>query len=333
MFNLKTHALLSILLLSVGSAAQALTLSVNCGSKEGLNSIGAAIKLIQRAGALEPHTINVSGDCNENILVQNIDRLTLNAVNGASITDASDGVHEVIDVANSTGFTLNGFAVIATCPASCMNGAGADAISCYLGADCLLINDSISGAGNGAGIGVYPLSKAVVQGGTLQDNYFGLFTNDGGELFVWGATVQNNIYGIYLNHGGSVAIRVGADGVTPSVIAHNAQQGIYSSLGGAVNVHAPAKITNNGSDGIYLALGSKLFIGGGIGGSGGISVTANGGAGVSVNDVSIAQFGGNAHVAANTATNIACNAPTAITVGAIAAAGGIAGIPYTSCTN
>jgi hypothetical protein len=321
------------LLLSVVSAAQALTLSVNCGAKEGLNTIGAAIKVVQRTGVWEPSTINVSGECNENILIQNIDRLTLNAVNGASITDASDGAREVIDVANSAGFTLNGFAITATCPSSCMNGAGADAISCYLGADCLLVNNSISGAGNGAGVGVYPLSKATIQGGTLQNNYFGLFTNDGGELFVWGAVVQNNIYGIYLNHGGSVAVRVGADGVTPSVIAHNAQQGISAILGGAVSLHAPAKITSNGADGISLALGSKLFIGGGIGASGVISVTANGGSGVSVNDVSIAQFGGNAHVAGNSATNIACNAPTTITAGAVAAAGGIAGIPYTSCTN
>ena len=333
MFEIARHVFASILLLSVGTAAQAVTLSVNCGAKEGLTTIGAAIKVVERSGASEPHTINVSGACTENILIQNIDRLTLNAVNGASITDASEGAHEVIDVASSSGFTLNGFTIAATCPASCMSGAGADAISCYQGAECNLINNSFSGAGNGAGIGVYPLSRVLVQGGTSQNNYFGLFTNDGGELFVLGMTVQNNLYGVYLNHGGSVAIRVGADGVTPSLIANNAQQGIFSNLGGAISVHAPAKVTNNGADGIYLALGSKLFIGGGIGGPGVIDVTGNGGSGVNLNDVSIAQFGGNAHVTGNSGTNIACNAPTTLTVGAVAAAGGVSGPPYTTCAH
>ncbi len=331
MFKLARYVLASILLLSVGSVAQALTLSVNCSSKEGLNSIGAALKALQGPLGSLSNTINVSGACNENILIQNMDRLTLNAVNGASITDASDGTHEVIDVANSAGFTLNGFTVTATCPSSCMNGPGFDAISCYQGAECLLINNTFSGAGNGAGIGVYPLSKVIVQGGTVENNYDGLFTNDSGQMFVMGVTVQNNLYGVFLNHGGSVSIHVGADGVTPSVIKNNTQQGIFADLGGTVSVHAPANVTNNGADGIYLRLGSKLFVGGGP--EGGISITGNAGSGINLNDVSIAQFTGNAHVTGNAGTNIACNASTALTVGAIAAAGGIAGLPYTNCAN
>ena len=286
--KLTSYAFASILLLSVGSMAQALTLAVNCGSKEGLTSIGAALKTLQGPLASLPNTINVSGACHENILIQNMDRLTLNAVKGASITDVSYGTREVIDVENSVGFTLNGFTVTATCPSSCMNGAGADAISCYQGAECLLVNNTISGAGNGAGIGVYPLSKAIVQGGTLQNNYFGLFTNDSGEMFVMGVTVQNNLYGVYLNHGGSVSIHIGADSVTPSVITNNSQQGIYTNMGGTVTVHAPASVTNNGADGIYLALGSRLFVGGGV--SGGISITGNSGSGVNLNDISIAQI-------------------------------------------
>jgi hypothetical protein len=102
-------------------------------------------------------------------------------------------------------------------------------------------------------------------------------------------------------------------------------------MGGTVSVHAPANVTNNGADGIYLALGSKLFIGGG--GSGTNSITGNAGSGIHLNDISIAQFGGNAHVTGNAAPNIACNAATVVTAGAIAAAGGIAGLPYTNCTN
>lgn len=40
-----------------------------------------------------------------------------------------------------------------------------------------------------------------------------------------------------------------------------------------------------------------------------------------------------AHVTGNAATNIACNAATTVTAGAIEAAGGVPGLPYTNCTN
>jgi hypothetical protein len=329
--NIKNCLMTLGLLLLMGSVAQAGTLWVNCGGKGGFTSIGAAVKVLQNSESHGPNTINVSGACAENVLIQNMDHLTLNALNGASITDVSYGTHEVIDIASSTGFTLNGFAIIAKCPSGCMSGPGADAISCYLGADCLLINNTISGAGNGAAIGAYPLSKVVIQGGTLQNNYFGLFTNDSGEMLVMGVTVQNNLYGVYVNHGGNVAIHVGTDNATPSNITNNTQQGIFASLGGTISVHAPANISNNGAEGISIALGSKLFVGGGV--SGIISITGNAGSGVSLNDVSIAQLGGNARVTGNAAPNIACNGATVVTAGAIAAAGGIAGLPYTNCGN
>ncbi len=329
-FNCKKYIGALGLLLLIGSTAHATTLYVNCGGKEGLFSIGAALKILQSPVFSGPNTVNVSGACHENILIQNTDRLTLNALNGASITDVSDGTHEVIDVQGSTGFTLNGFTVTATCPSTCMSGPGADAISCYQGAECLLINNTFSGAGNGAGIGVYPLSKVIVQGGTVENNFDGLFTNDSGEMMVMGVSVRNNLYGVFLQHGGSVAIHVGADGVTPSIITNNTQQGIFADLGGTVSVHAPANVTNNGADGIYLRLGTKLFVGGGS--EGVIAITGNAGSGVNLNDVSIAQFTANAQVTGNAATNIACNAVTVITVGAIAAAGG-AGLPYTNCAN
>jgi hypothetical protein len=321
------------LLLSSTTLAQARTLSVDCSAKEGLNSIAAALRVLEASQSAESDTIEVTGACRENVLIQNMDRLTLKAVGAASITDVSDGNREVIDVASSSGVIIRGFTITSTCPASCMNGPGADGIDCYLGSECLLVDNTISGAGNGAGIGVYPLSKVIVEGGVSHHNQFGLFTNDSGAMFVLGVTVRDNVYGVYLNNGGSVSIRVGLDGATPSVIAHNTQQGVFTSLGGAVSVHAPAEIANNGAEGIYLALGSKLFVGGGTGGSARISITGNVGSGVSVNDVSIASFAGTARVTGNGAPDIACNAPTALTVGAIAAAGGIKGLPYTNCAN
>jgi hypothetical protein len=326
--RLSKIASVSALLLSMGSTAHAATLYVNCGGHGGFSSINAALKALQNSESHGPATINVSGACHENIAVQNMDRLTLNALNGASITDASNGANEVIDVSNSHGFTLTGFTITTTCPSSCLNGPGADAISCFFGAECLLINNTISGAGNGAGVGVYALSKVTVQGGTVQNNWAGLFTNDSGEMFALGVTIQNNSNGAYLNHGGNIAFRVGQDGVTPTVISHNAGPGIFTNIGSSVVVKAPADISANGTEGIHLALGSKLFAGGG--GPGVVSITGNGAPGVSLNDASIALFAGNAQVTGNTLPDIACNAATAVTSGAIAAAGGA---QNTSCAN
>jgi hypothetical protein len=327
-FNIKNNLYLSAFLLLAGSAAQATTLYVNCGAKTGLTTINAAINVAQHLESRDPTTINVSGACRENILVQNMDRVTISAINGASITDASGGTHEVIDVLNSRSFTLNGFTIVATCPSSCLTGAGADGISCYYGSDCLLINNTVSGAGNGAGIGVYSLSKAIVQGGLLQNNWAGLFTNDSGQMFALGVTTENNAYGMYMNRGGTVSFRAGADGVTPTVISHNSAQGIFADIGATVVLKAPADVSNNGIEGIFLGLGAKLFAGGGT--SGVVSMTSNGSPGVRLKDLAIAQFGGNAQITGNKLPNVWCDAATAVTSNAIAAAGGSAN---TNCNN
>ena len=312
----------------VGSAAQATTLYVNCGAKTGLTTINAAINAAQHSESRSPTTINVSGACRENILVQNMDRVTINALNGASITDASDGAHEVIDILNSKSFTLNGFTIVATCPSSCLTGAGTDGISCYYGSDCLLINNTVSGAENGAGIGVYSLSKAIVQGGLLRNNWAGLFTNDSGQMFALGVTSENNSYGMYMNRGGTISFRAGADGVTPTVISHNSVQGIFADIGATVVLKAPADVSDNGAEGIFLGLGAKLFAGGGAVGV--VSMTGNGSAGVRLRDLAIALFGRSAQVTGNKLPNVWCDAATAVTSNAIAAAGGAAD---TNCTN
>jgi hypothetical protein len=328
MSSINTRILLaSAALLLFQSAGHAATLNVRCGGHEGLTSISAALKALQNSESHGPPTVNVTGNCHENILIQNVDRLTLNAVNGASITDASNGTSEVIDVANSHGFTLNGFTITTTCDATCLNSPGFDAVSCYFGADCLLINNTISGAGNGSGVGVYALSKVTIQGGTLHDNWAGAFTGDSGEMFVLGTTIQNNYYGVFMNHGGHIAFRAGIDGVTPSVIAHNTGQGIFTNIGSTVNVKAPASITANGADGMSLALGTHAFVGGG--GPGVVSINGNGGPGISVNDAAVVLFGNNAQVTGNGQPDVACNAETAVTQGAMTKIGG----GSTNCTD
>jgi hypothetical protein len=84
----------------------------HCNSNKGLSTISAALKLLQKLQSAGPNTINVSGACNENILITDIDRLTITGGNGASLTDATGGAADVGDIRNSrvtiTGMTIDG---------------------------------------------------------------------------------------------------------------------------------------------------------------------------------------------------------------------------------
>src|SRR5262252_8417521 len=92
--------LTALLLMSTGTV-KAATLYVNCGGKGGMASIGGALRVLQNGEGPGSSTINVSGACHENVVIQSMDRLTLNAVNGASISDASGGKQDVISILDS----------------------------------------------------------------------------------------------------------------------------------------------------------------------------------------------------------------------------------------
>jgi hypothetical protein len=321
-FNFKNNLYISVFLLLVGSAAQATTLYVNCGAKTGLTTINAAINAVQHSEAHGPVTINVSGACHENILVQDMDRLTLNALRGASITDASNGTREVIDIANAHGFTLTGFTIATACGAGCTYP---DAISCYSGADCLLTQNTISGAGGSAGVGVYALSRVRIVGGSLHDNAIGLWATDSGEMMVVGVSIQNNGQGAVVRRGANLLIRSGEDNLTPSVIANNTGQGIDVSDGSTVTVAGPSSITDNGAEGVLLDLGSTLVLGTYYGP---VSITGNSSSGVRLGDLSVARFAGTSGVTGNGQPDVTCSA-TAVTRRATTGIGG----GTTDCAN
>lgn len=322
-FNFKKQlcALTLLVLTSVGASVQAATLSVNCGGKYGLTSINAAIKALQSFEESHgPNTINVSGACHENILIKNMDRLTLNAVNGASITDASNGNSDVIDVDNSLGFTLTGFTITGG------GTGGGDGVTCEYGSHCLLNQNTIQGAANA--VGIYPLTTAKIDGGTLQNSGNGLLVR--GDVIAAGVTIQGNANGVVVQDGGRLLFRVSGsdDGVAfamQSVSRNNQQQGILA-IRSATVVCRGCNVSGNGADGVHLDLAATATFGGFAAGT----VTGNTGSGVSVGDLANATFIGTTSVTGNGQPEIACNAPTAVTRGAIAAAGGAAN---TNCAN
>jgi len=143
---------------------------VNCGGKIVLPSIGAALKALQYSEGHGPSTINVSGTCNENVVIQSLDRLTLNAASGESINDPSSGNLDVIDIADSRDVSVNNFTI---------NNGGAYGISCLDRSLCRLNGNSVRGA-NTSGVGVF-LSQTDVIGGILQNNTAGLSVYNGSE--------------------------------------------------------------------------------------------------------------------------------------------------------
>jgi len=326
-FTLRRIALTVVLLLAA-MGTNAATLSVNCGGKVGFTSIGAAIKVLQGALASGPNTINVSGACHENVLIKDLDLLTITGSNGASITDASGGTADVVDIRGSR-VTISGMTI------DVLNGVNFDAVDCEQASQCKLIGNTIQGGGDA--VGVYNLCSAIIVGGVLQNaTSDGIFAN--GDVVAAGVTIQGNPVGVVVRAGGRATVAIADPGsvpilaITPSIVANN-NAGILVTEGGQFRCSG-CIVQNNTGDGIHLDVSAVATVGPGFLSNGSTvrpAVTHNSGHGVYVGDVSSATFRGPAStVTGNGQPDILCNSPTAVTRGALVAAGGAAN---TNCTN
>jgi len=327
--NLKTGAWASALILFIGPAAQAATFDVNCGAMSGLTSINAALKALQSSELHGPATINVSGACHENVLIKDIAGLTLNGINGASVTDTSNGAMETIGIYHGTGITINGLTV---------NG-GYDAI---LAEATTAVLNGITAQGAVDGVGVYRSGTVVIVGGTLQNNQYAGLGVFGGDVIAAGVASQRNWVGVIVDLAGRALYRPsdpsyeGVSTSTPAVISQNNAVGILVQRNGQMQC-ASCQITNNASDGVTVDVGATANFSRYAFHSGQwadpLSITDNGGSGVSVGDLSSATFPGNPNngiIQRNRGQfQIACNNPiTSVTRRALLFAAGA-----TNCTN
>lgn len=275
---------LSLLLLMLASAANAATLYVNCAAQEGLHSIGAALKVLQHVPG--PSTINVSGACHENVVIQSLDRLTLSAMPGASITDASGGALDVIDIVDSRDVSINNFTI---------NG-GAEQVTCQDRSLCRLNGNTIQGA-NSDGVGVY-FSQIDVIGGVVQNNTVGLQIFNGSEARVFGVAVQNN--------GNGIIVRTHSFLNTDSTISGNSSTGVFVHFNGTMHCLG-CTISGNGDHGVIIRRNSTVrFAGNGVSGA---TVTGNAGGGVLLTEESSTFFGVGGNVTANPGgLDVACGA-------------------------
>jgi Right handed beta helix region len=289
MFRLK-HGLslcLPLVLLMSTSAAKAATLYVNCGGKVGLTSIGAALKALQHSEEHGRSTIKVSGACNENVVIQSTDRLTLTGLPGASITDASGGSLDTVQIADSRSVIVNNFTI---------NG-GAEGIDCVDGSLCRLNGNTIQGAAD-AGVIVGAIDAAVITGGVLENNGYGLRVVNGGRAKAQDMTIQNNTVG-------GVEIRSGSAVNTNATIMNNGGSGMFVTHNGTLTCLG-CNVTGNAILGIILRRNSTArFFGGSV-------ITGNTGGGVLLTEESSAIFAGPSNVTGNAGGfDVACGASAA----------------------
>lgn len=237
-------------------------LTVNCDKKQ---SIHEALKHFAAADPEGPKTVHVSGSCKENILIQSVDRLTLIAKNGASITDPSNGSLAVVDIEDSHSVTLQGFTI---------NG-GSAGVSCGTSSVCYLTGNTIQDV-LGVGVGLSGGSHAFLESNVIQNNAgAGATAGDGSQMFsindvfqknaAQGVNVLDGAYFVasnssFLNNG------VGILAVASNLLIHG------GTIGGSI-----------GNGMTLLANSTAVF-------RDGTTVTGNGGEGVHLEDASFAGF-------------------------------------------
>jgi len=251
--------------------AQASNLTVNCAKKE---TISKALKSLTSTNPQGPNKITVSGDCNENLVIQSMDRLTLITGNGASITDGSGGSSAVVDIEDSHSVIVQGFTI----------------------------------NGGNAGVNCGSTSVCYLTGNTMQDGAGnGLFVSGGSNAFLESNVIQNN------GGRGSIVIGHSQVSSSNDVFQGNAEQGVdvgsgshlqtsnSNFLNNGVGVRVGAATAQLGGGTISGNQGNGMTLLGNATAAffGATTITGNGGVGVHLEDGSFAGF-----VSANVTGNL-----------------------------
>jgi hypothetical protein len=268
-------------------------ITVNC-SKGG--SISGTLASLASAGNTRGVTIFVTGTCTENIVIGAFDHLVLQASPIATIQDASSGAAPVVEILNSYAVSLSNFTI---------NG-GSSGIRCTLHSYCSLYSNIQQSAVN-AGVVISRGSQADIQNNRILNNGIrGLAVSNGSTV----ETVSNIITG---NGGEGILVYTGGNLTATFDTIQNNIFGI-SLIGNSVVLSSDLTISGNTNDGVLLdgdstALFEQLATGN--------VITGNGGNGVSINNLSLAEFDGTNNVSGNlTQPDVACNPQYSVAEGA-----------------
>ena len=291
------------LLLAIGVArqyAQAANFSLNCDRDERINK---TLRLIAMTNPQGPNRVMVTGSCKENVKIRSMDRLTLITRNGASITDRSNGNLAVVDIEDSRSVILQGFT---------LNG-GAAGVACGTASICYLTGNTIQAAGVGItnGSRAYLESNviqnrggrgATVLGNSLMFSSNDVFQDNGGQgVAVIGGSHFESLNTTFLNN------LVGVEAFLNSTIRLNG-----GMISGSVCASAPSP---------YCGYGVVL-LGGAQASFSNLTITANGGSGIHLEDGAFAVFFGTSVTGNLSGTDVEC-APQFPITRFIAGTGGI----------
>ena len=277
------------LLVAIGAAnqyAQAAHLSVNCDKHE---SISKVLRLLAKTNPQGPNRVTVSGSCEGNLVIQSMDRLTLITENGASITDSSGATLPVVDIEDSHSVTVQGFTI---------NG-GSGGILCNTTSVCYLTGNTIQD-GAGTGVGVFADSHAVLESNVIQNNGGrGATVNDRSRM-----ASSNDIF--QGNGAQGVAVISGAYFATSNSSFLNNVVGVEAFLnstlrlnGGTISGSACASPAPFCGYGVVLLGGAQASFAN-------MTINANGGSGIHLEDGSFAVFFGTTVTGNLSGTDVEC---------------------------
>lgn len=294
-FKASINLFLALLLLSSATVVRSATLNVNCGGKAALTSIGAALKALQYIPG--PSTVNVSGACHENVVIS-LDRLTLTAVNGASITDASGGTADVLDVGPSSTVDVEGFT---------LNGS----VGCFSGSDCTFGSSVFQGS---PGDAIFiSRSHGKLVGDVIQNSSGrGLVVAAGSVVAAFDLKIQNCGGGATALDGGNLTIST----TNGSSFINNAGDGIQGLAHSTLRINDGAVVQGNAGHGIRVESASEAELGS-------VSINNNGGDGISIGDLSFVWFRGASSITGNlSGTDVNCRPQFSATRGTVGNLGG-----------
>jgi hypothetical protein len=221
---------------------------------------------LNRLGDERPAELLISGTCHENVVIQSLDRITLQGNPTATIDGGSDPNVGTVEIGDSQSVELNYLTIT----------GGGEGVGCRGQSLCRLTHVTIqNGLGDGAAVEAGSSSQIVDT--VIQNNAdVGLFVG-GPVQFSGGSVVGNASDGIVLGNGGFLNLSAGS-------VQNNAGDGVIAILHNTVNMNS-ANITGNAGDGVSVGAGSaaRIF---------GSTITNNLGHQVRIGDLSFVLFVG-----------------------------------------
>ena len=294
-------------LMAMGAAsqrAQAVNLTVNCDRHESLHK---ALRLLATTNPQGPNKITVLGDCKGNFVIQSMDRLTLITKTGASITDRSKGNLAVLDVEDSRSVTLQGFTI--------NGGAQGIGILCSTASVCYLTGNTIQGPGH-FGVNVLRGSRAFLESNVIQ--------NRGGRgSTVIGNSLMFSSNDVFQDNGGQgVAVIGGSHFEASNSTFLNNGVGVEGFLNSTIRFHGGTISGSVCASPTPFCGYGVVLLGGAQASFANMTITANGGSGIHLEDGSFAVFFGTTVTGNLSGTDVEC-APQFPITRFVAGTGGI----------